>query len=315
MSEMPVSTHLLPDFRIAVVGAGAVGGYYGAMLARRGRRVHFLMRRDLEHVRRRGLRIRSRQGDFHLQGLRCAGTTGEIGPVDLVIIALKATNNESLEELIPPLLKEETMLLTLQNGLGNEEFLAARFGADRVMGGLCFVCLNRTAPGEITHIGQGRIALGELGGFVLPRTHEVGSEFKRCGVVCSVVESLVRERWRKLVWNVPFNGLAIAGGGIDVARILADGNLLGRTRRLMREVIEGARALGFEIPASFAEDNLARTKAMGAYRPSSLIDYQEGRAVEVEAIWGEPLRRAVAAGAEMPELERLYAEIREKTFT
>ena len=205
------------------------------------------------------------------------------------------------------------MLLTLQNGLGNEEFLAERFGAERVMGGLCYVCLNRTNPGEIAHIAHGRIALGELGRYVLPRTHEVGSEFKRCGVVCSVVGSLATERWRKLVWNVPFNGLAISEGGIDVAQILADEDLLMRTRELMREIIRGARALGFEIPISFVEENVTRTKSMGPYRPSSLIDFEEGRAVEVEAIWGEPLRRAVAAGAEMPELERLYGEVREAT--
>jgi 2-dehydropantoate 2-reductase len=281
------------------------------MLARGGRDVHFLMKRDLADVRARGLRIASPRGDFHLPVVRCAGTTAEIGPVDLVIIALKATSNASLEGLIPPLLREGTTLLTLQNGLGSDEFLAGHFGSARVMGGLCFVCLNRTGPGEITHVGEGRISLGEFEGYPLPRTRALAAEFERCGVPCAVVDNLARERWRKLVWNVPFNGLSIAGGGIDVARILADEGLLRRTRALMREVIEGARALGFEIPDSFVEENIARTRGMGAYRPSSLIDFLEGRAVEVEAIWGEPLRRATSAGAAMPELARLYGDIRQ----
>lgn len=310
MPDSLKSRDVLPNYRIAVVGAGAVGGFYGAKLAHIGRDVHFLMRSDLKHVRKGGLRVRSPLGEFHLEKVQCAASTGEIGPVDLVIIALKATANEALEELVPPLLKEDTMLLTLQNGLGNEEFLADRFGAGRVMGGLCFVCLNRIAPGEIEHIGEGRISLGEFAGYPLARTHEVCAEFKRAGIVCSVVENLQKERWRKLVWNVPFNGLSIRGGGIDVAQILESEDLLRLTRQLMHEVIAAAGKLGFEIPASFAEDNIRKTKGMGAYRPSSLIDYLEGREVEVEAIWGEPCRRALNAGAEVGRLEMLYREIR-----
>lgn len=307
---MAAPTPIPPNFRIAVVGAGAVGGYYGAKLAHSGRDVHFLMRRDLEHVRKGGLQVRSKQGDFHLEKVECHGDTAEIGPVDLVIIALKATSNAALETLIPPLLKEGTMLLTLQNGLGNEEFLAERFGRERVLGGLCFVCLNRTEPGVIEHIGEGRISIGEFSGAPLPRTHAVAAEFKRAGVACSAVENLAHERWRKLVWNVPFNGLSIVGGGIDVAEILADEDLRYLTRRLMQEVIAAAGALGFLIPEAFVEDNIRKTEGMGAYRPSSLIDFLEGRAVEVEAIWGEPCRRATNAGAEVGRLEMLYHQIR-----
>jgi 2-dehydropantoate 2-reductase len=132
------SSHILPNYRIAVVGSGAVGCYYGGKLAQFGRDVHFLMRSDLDHVRKKGLKILSKQGDVHLPKVNCYGSTEEIGPVDLVIIAMKATHNDSLEAVIPPLLKEDTILLTLQNGLGSDEFLAEQFGAERVMGGLCF---------------------------------------------------------------------------------------------------------------------------------------------------------------------------------
>jgi len=298
--------------RIAVVGAGAVGGYYGGRLAEHGNAVHFLMRSDFQTVRTHGLKIISADaGDVHLQAVNCHRTTQEIGPVDLVIIAVKSTANPALETLIPPLLHERTALLTLQNGLGNEEFLATQFGADRVMGGLCFVCLNRTACGEILHIGHGLISLGEYVGAPCDRTQALHKELIRCGVPCSLEQDLAEARWRKLVWNVPFNGLAIAAGGIDVATILADPVLLARTRRLMSEVVEGAAALGFEIESAFVEKMIANTRPMGAYRPSSLIDYQNGREVEIEAIWGEPLHQAQAAGADMPELEGLYAEIGE----
>lgn len=304
------SQHVLPNYRIAVVGSGAVGGYYGGRLANAGREVHFLMRSDLDHVKRRGLRVLSKQGDFHLQGVKAHATTEEIGPCDLVIIALKATSNEVLIDLLPPLLHDDTMLLTLQNGLGSEELLAEHFGAERVLGGLCFVCLNRTEPGLIKHIGAGTISIGEFTGLPLPRTHEIASEFKRSGVVCNVKPDLARERWKKLVWNVPFNGLAITAGGIDVAQILADPDLEFLTRQLMREVISSARQLGHELPSSLVEDQIAATRPMGPYKPSSLIDFLDGREVEVEAIWGEAYRRAANAGAEVGRLEFLYHEIK-----
>lgn len=268
------------------------------------------MRSDLDHVKRSGLRVISKQGDFHLQGVKAYGSTGEIEPCDLVIIALKATSNEALKELIPPLLKDDSMLLTLQNGLGNEEFLAEHFGAERVIGGLCFVCLNRTEPGLIHHIGAGAISIGEFTGLPQPRTHEIASEFKRSGIVCNVKPDLARERWKKLVWNIPFNGLAISAGGIDVAQILADPDLEFLTRQLMHEVISSARRLGHDLPSSLVEDQIKATHPMGPYKPSSLIDYLDGREVEVEAIWGEPYRRAANAGAEIGRLEFLYHEIK-----
>ena len=299
-----------PCYRYAVVGSGAVGCFYGARLARQGCDVHFLMRRDLEHVRKEGLRIESPEGDFHLPKVNCYGSTEEIGPVDVVLIALKTTSISALDSLIPPLLKEGTVLMTLQNGLGNGTYLAERFGAERVMGGLCFVCLNRTSPGVICHQGYGYVEMGEYSGPSLPRTHAVQKDFESSGVTCKILEDLDLARWRKLIWNVPFNGLSIAGGGIDVSRILADEDLLHLTRQLMGEVIEAAGKLGHDIPESFAEKNIENTRTMGAYRPSSLIDYLENREVEVEAIWGEPLRRGQKAGAGMGRLEMLYHTIR-----
>lgn len=297
--------------RIVVVGSGAVGCYYGARLAISGEDVHFLMRNDLEHVSRFGLRIESRKsGVEHLNKVNAYRSTEEIGPCDLVIIALKATNNDALEALIPPLLKKETVLLTLQNGLGNEEFIADRFGAERVIGGLCFVCLNRTSPGVVNHIAQGKITCGEFLGLPLPRTHDLGLMFKRADVPFLVSESLMKERWRKLVWNIPFNGLAIATGGIDTASILDDGALHYLARMLMKEVIGVATSIGYDLPHSLVDHHMEETKRMGSYHPSSMIDFVEGRPVEVEAIWGEAVRAGLNTGAEIGRLETLYQLIR-----
>jgi 2-dehydropantoate 2-reductase len=292
--------------KIAVVGAGAVGCYYGGMLARSGRDVHFLMRADLDAVRTRGLRIDTRGETLTLPHVHAHASTREIGPCDLVVIALKATANAALEELLPPLLRPETALLTLQNGLGNEEFLAQRWGAERVMGGLCFVCLNRTAPGVIVHYDHGTLSIGEFRRAPMDRTHAVAAAFRDAGIETHAVENLVTERWRKLLWNIPFNGLSIACGGITVADILADDGLRELARHLMDDALDAARRLGHEIPASFADFQIERSFSMGAYKPSSLIDWQAGRPVEVEGIWGEPWRQGAAAGASVGRLETLY---------
>ena len=295
--------------RIGIVGAGAVGAYYGARLAQAGNDVHFLLRSDAEAVERGGYRVTSCDGDFHLFPVQGHRDPAEMGPCDLVVVALKTTAQAALETLLPPLLHPGTVLLTLQNGLGADEWLAARHGAHRVIGGLCFVCINRLGPGLIDHQAQGHISLGEFTGPPRPRTTALAAMFRAARVSCGVVESLARERWKKLVWNIPFNGLSIAAGGVHTAEILATPALEARVRRLMREAIGAAAALGHSLPADLEEKQIAATRIMGPYRPSSLIDFQAGREVELETIWGEPLRRAQSAGCPMPELAVLYSEI------
>ena len=297
-----------------MVGSGAVGGYYGAQLARTGVEVNFLLRRDLAAVRAHGLRVRQPPaGDFVLQPARAFGTTAEIGPVDLVVIGIKATANDRLPALLPPLLADHTALLLLQNGLGGDEFLARHFGAQRVLGGLCFVCLNRTAPGEITCTLPGYLALGEYGGPPAERLAELAGRFTTAGVRTVSAPNLAEARWQKLVWNVPFNGLAITAGGVTTDFIMREPALRAEAHALMDEIVAAAARLGYVVPPGFIRMQLDHTAAMGPYRPSSLIDWQEGRAVEVEAIWGEPLRRAQAAGAPVPHLEKLYLELKRRT--
>jgi len=306
----------MPPFpkTIAIVGSGALGSYYGAKLARQGADVRFLMRADLEAVRQAGLRVRESGEEWVLQPAQAFGSTAEIGPVDLVVIGLKTTANAELERLIPPLLHEQTLLLTLQNGLGNEEFLAERWGAERVLGGLCFVCLNRVAPGVIEHYGHGTLSLGEFQRAPMERTQTIGDMFSAAGVETHVVEDLVTERWRKLVWNIPFNGLSIATGGRTCDILLEDQGLQAQVRGLMEETIAAAGALGHPIPASFIDYQIERTFPMGPYKPSSMIDWQQRRAVEVESIWGEPWRQGRAAGVQLPRLEMLYHVLRQVTI-
>lgn len=297
--------------RIAIIGSGAMGCYYGARMAQHGHQVKFLMRADLAWVKQHGLKVQSCAGDFVLPEVQAFGSTAEMGPCDLVFIAVKTTANRDLPALLAPLMHPGTVLVTLQNGLGNENFLAGLHPAEQIVGGVCFVCINRIAPGVIDHTSDGDVALGEFAGGPRPRTEQICQLLNTSLIPSRVEPSLAVIRWKKLVWNIPFNGLAIAGGGITTADILGDPELAAEARALADEAVHAAAALGHELPDGWADYQISRTPAMGAYRPSSMIDYVEGRPVETEAIWGEPVRQALAAGARIPRMEQLLAKIRE----
>lgn len=310
--------------KIAVVGAGALGSYYGAKLCRDGHTVHFLLRSDYDVVRRRGVRIVSPEGDFHVNP-KCARTPDEIGVCDLVLIGLKTTANEEYARLLRPLVDEHTAILTLQNGLGNEEELARIFPARQILGGLCFVCLNRTEPGVIHHIAHGRIVLGEFSGWPEPRTHDIAGAIRHSGVPCEVTDNLRRAHWEKLVWNIPFNGLGVASAaGYDALagvgnvpragklqapmatdKLLGDPRWESLVRELMHEIIHAADALGLTIPLELAETQIERTRSMGAYKASTLIDFERGQPLELHALFLEPLRQAQEAGVATPRLAQL----------
>ncbi len=302
---------LPPHLRIAIVGAGALGCYYGARLVQHGQDVHFLLRSDYEAVRNSGLSIRSHAGDFRLspEALNVYNDPGAMPKADLVVVTLKSTANSQLEAMIRPLLHDSTVILTLQNGLGSEEELAGLFGTGRILGGLAFVCINRLAPGRIEHTDYGLIKLGEFGRPPSARARQIAEMFASSNVPCQVLEDLSLGRWEKLIWNVPFNGL---GGAMDWSTEILMGSEYGRAlvRAIMGEVVATANAAGVNVPASLIEDNIRRTQTMGPYRSSMQIDRQMHRPMETEAIIGNPLRVAQSLGVPTPKIEMLYQLLR-----
>ena len=292
--------------RIAIIGAGALGCYYGARLAKAGYDVHFLIRTGRAAIMAQGIRIKTPTERIHLRKPQVYGTAAEIGVCDLVIVALKATANDQLARMLPPLMGENTVVLTLQNGLGVEEPVAEVVGGEHVLGAICYIGSYRTAPGTINCTFPGLMMIGEFGRPVQERTRDVAAVFNKAGVKAEAHENLEEQRWKKLVWNVPFNGLAIAAGSVTTDVLLADDGIRLLARRLMEELVDAAAKFGHVIPRSFVDAQFERTEKMGTYRPSSLTDYEEGRAVELEEIWGEPVRRAKSVGVPEPRLEMLY---------
>jgi 2-dehydropantoate 2-reductase len=301
---------------IAVVGAGAVGSYYGALLAREGHDVRFLMRRDLEAVRAGGLRIESVSGGFHLPEVRAFATPEAIGPVDWVICSLKSTQLAEAAPLMAPCVGPDTRILALMNGLGVEATLGERFGPGRIFGGMAFVCINRGEPGVVRHLKYGRVSLGHLEDD-LAQTEELRALLRSGGIDVVVAPNLRYARWEKLAWNVPFNGLSVAAGGVGTETILGDPVLRGVAERAMRELIAVGNADLAQrgSDARVDEDALvaslfALTETMGDYRTSMVIDYVLGQPLEVEAILGGPHRRALELGVAAPTIAALYGLVR-----
>lgn len=307
-----MSTSFPDKPRIAIVGAGALGCYYGARLVKAGEDVHFLVRSNRAALMAQGLKVKSPTERITARKIQVYASPAEIGPCDLVVIATKATGNEALKTILPALLKPDTVVLTLQNGLGVEEPIAEIAGPDRVIGAICYIGCMRTAPGVVNCSFPGLMTIGKFGKPAGERTQAVAAMWRRAGIKCNAQDNLESQRWHKLVWNVPFNGLAIVAGGITTDVLLADEGLKLLARRLMEEIADAAAKFGHEIPRSFLDLQFERTAKMGAYRPSSLIDFEEGREVEVEEIWGEPVRRAKAVGAAVPRVEMLYWMIKQR---
>jgi len=298
--------------RIAVVGAGALGLYYGAMLQHGGHDLRFLLRRDFEAITRAGLQVTSPNGDFHLARVQGFRDTAEMGDVDLVLVGLKTFANHRLVELCAPLMHHPgTVVLTLQNGLGNEELLAEAFGRERVLGGIAFLCSNRGEPGTVHHLDQGRIRIGELAGGITPRLEKLAALFSGCGVPCEAVADLPKARWEKLVWNIPFNGLC-ALLRQPTGALLAHAEMRAEIAAIMHEVVAAGNAQRLSAPIDgpgFVARMLEVTDGMGDYRPSMMIDRLEGHPLELESIYRLPLQRAAQQGVAMPKTALLCAAL------
>jgi 2-dehydropantoate 2-reductase len=294
--------------KIAIVGSGALGLYYGALLQKSGHEVYFLLRSDYDAIMSNGLTVHSIRGDFHLPSVSGHKTTAAIGPVELVIVGLKTFANACLHDLVAPLIGADTRILTLQNGLGNEELLAEAFGSGRILGGVAFLCSNRGEPGHVYHLAAGRIIIGEFLKCDRERLELIATAFASAGVDCKTTDDLLRARWEKLVWNIPFNGLC-ALMQQPVNRILQMPHCRKLVRDLMLEVISAANAcqIGWVIPEKYADAMLDFTDGMGVYRPSMQIDREEGREMEIQAIFRVPLEHGLQHGVAMPRTEMLAA--------
>jgi 2-dehydropantoate 2-reductase len=300
--------------RYAVIGTGALGGFYGARLCRAGAEVHFLLHSDFEHVREHGLIIESQDGDFVLPRVHAYRDVRDMPRCDVVVVALKATQNHLLPALLPAVVVDDGVVVLMQNGLGCEEAVAGIVPGCEVLAGLCFLCSNKVGPGHIRHLDYGHVRLAKYAADGKPAGVSAGmralaADLSLAGISNDTRDDLLLARWQKLVWNVPISGLSVVLDA-DTQTLMNDPHACALAEAIMRDVVAGARLCGRAIHDGFVEKMLDMTRAMAPYQASLKVDYDRGKPMEVEAIYGNPVRAARAAGGGMPLVEMLYQELK-----
>ncbi len=299
---------------VAVLGSGAVGGYYGAKLAVAGHRVSFVARgAHLEAIRQRGLEIRSPLGDFIAQG-QAEDDSTRIGPVDLVILAVKAYHNATALPLLPPLVGESTVVLSLQNGVDSMDEIAAVIGQSAVLGGSAYIATALAAPGRIDQTGVHRkIVFGEVfdewiaGGELSTRVERIRDTLVAADLEIEAAPDARVRLWEKFIYLAPFAGFTGATR-LPIGPVWGDPDIRERFLEAVREVELLARATGVAVASDTIERVTAYTDSLPAStRSSLLIDLSQGKPIEVEALQGSVVRRARKVGVATPIMMTLYA--------
>ncbi len=294
---------------VAVIGAGAIGSFYGAKLNKAGLPVQFQTHTGASVLKKKRMHIHSVWGDFSIRA-DTHESTGTMNPADLIIISTKALENIDYETILNPIMKDSTVILLLQNGLNADEKLQELFPFQKVLGATAFVCLNRVSPANIQHLAYGRVEIGYLKDEDKEIANELVGLFQSAGVEINLSGSIRELRWKKLLWNVPFNVLSVLLMKANTREMIDDENVLSLSVELMKEVKTLAGAENIIITDDDIKSMIEKTKIMVPYKTSMLFDFEGHRPMEVEAILGEPLKTARKAGIRAPHMEVLYAELK-----
>lgn len=296
------------QLRYAIIGTGALGGYYGGKLAHAGKDVHFLFHSDYGYVVEQGLRVDSVDGNIYLPTVNAYRKSSEMPPCDVVLVCLKTTSNHELDTILPPLLTQGTCVILIQNGLSMEDELAFKFPSIHLGGGLGFICSSKVGPGHIVHADYGKLTLAPYTTAAAHRVGKIAEDMREAGIETVYANDLAMARWRKLVWNIPFNGLCVALN-TSTDKLMEDPHTYDLLKGLMLEVIGAAGACGKPIEKIFAQEMLDSTQVMRPYAPSMKLDFDNRRPLEIRAIYSNPLKAASLAGYDMPKVRMLEQQL------
>jgi 2-dehydropantoate 2-reductase len=300
---------------IGLIGTGAIGGFYGVMLARAGFDVHFLLRSEFCAVAERGLLVNhAAHGALTLSPVQAYSSAEDMPPCDWLLVGAKTTSNADLAPAILQAAAPNAKVLLLQNGLDVEDSLRELLPDSlHLLGGLCYICVHRDGPGVITHQALGAVHVGYHSGPAdelarIAIVEEGVGLFQTAGIDSQAMTNLHQARWQKLVWNIPYNGLSVLLVA-STTPLMADADSQEMIKALMAEVVQGAIACGHEVPAGYAEHLFLMTERMPDYWPSMYHDFLHKRPLELQAIYARPLAAANAAGCELPRIEALYRSL------
>lgn len=298
---------------IGIIGTGAIGGFYGLMLARAGFDVHFLLRSEFAAVAERGLQVDSAvHGTLTLNPVQAYAKAEDMPACDWLLVGAKTTSSAGLAPAIIAAARPGAKVLVLQNGLDVEDSLRELLPDSlHLLGGLCLICVHRQGPRHITHQALGAVNIGYHSGPTaddaarMAIVEEGAGLFRAAGIDSQAMPNLHQARWQKLVWNIPYNGLSVLLGA-GTTPLMADADSRALIQALMAEVVQGAKACGHDMPPGYAEYLFTMTEKMPDYWPSMYHDFLHKRPLELEAIYARPLAAAKAAGCELPRIDALH---------
>lgn len=298
-------------YKYAIVGVGGIGGYYGGRLAQSGQEVHFLCRSDYQHIKEHGLQVDSVKGDFVLPQVHAYADAREMPACDVVLVCTKTLSNHQLKDILPHIVHQDSLVILVQNGLGMEEALSRELPDIKIAGATAFICSFKVGQGHIRHAQYGELSLAPYHGETADVLKQVAQDLEAAMIPTVYVDDLNWLRWKKLVWNIPYNGLTVlTNASTDILTFQPDTRQL--LKDLMKEVIEAAACCGAIIPADFADKMIASTEKMRPYSPSMKLDYEASRPMEIQTMYSHPILVARAAGYEMKKTQVLEQQLRFK---
>ncbi len=294
--------------KILILGSGAIGCYFGGRLAQAGLEVSLVARSDYAALRnKKEIQIKSYEGDFSYRPYHLFDHSDSLPTdFDFVLVCQKALPQIPLVEQLRPLAKNGATLVLMQNGVEVEAPIAQAFPHNTVLGGIAFIGVSRLAPGKIHHQLAGGLTLGAYPQQVSSAANNLASWFQQAGVPAKASAEIQKERWKKLVWNASFNPVGVLAHGANTAQMLNHPATLRLIQGIMDEVIALAGQLGYAIHPDFAKKQIETTRQMPPYQTSMLLDFQQGRVMELEAILGNALKKAEDISFSAPYLTALY---------
>ncbi len=296
---------MIPE--ILLIGPGAIGSFYVGKLAQTGAKVSALCHDDYDTIASSGIKVQSVLGDFHFFPEPIRSVEDYNGKADYIIVATKVLPEIDIVNLIRTAVKPWSSIVLLQNGIDIETPVANAYPDNEIISGLAFICVSRVSPGHVHHQDYGKLTIGKYPFGSSDKINLLGKLFLEAGVPFVIETDIITSRWKKLVWNAPFNPMSVVGGGVDTEMMVNNPVSLPVVRAVMEEVAMLAAADGHPLPDGFIDQNIKDTIKMKPYKTSMLLDYENHRPMEVEAILGNALRKGEKLGIKTPHIKTLYA--------
>lgn len=296
--------------RVLIAGAGAIGSFYGAALHKQGVDVAVICRSEYDTVQKNGYHIESGllgKQIFKPSQVLTSAADYQGGPPDYLILCAKVVKGTNRVAMIRDVVGPRTVIVLIANGVEIEQEMVDAFPENELISGLAFIQVSRTAPGKVQHYAYGDLTLGNYPSGLSERVSVLSALFEKSGIKVIQAEDIVTARWKKCLWNAPFNPISVLGGVFDTENMVGvpEGETL--VRQAMEEMLAIAAATGHPIPAELIDQYIAGAHEAPPYKTSMALDYENNRPMEVETILGNAVRAGQREGISIPRLETLYA--------